>query len=68
MVPVAEKHDDERREHDDANKRVQDTRQLWCPHDLHQPVEGREEEPSPLIAASMKQKAVTQWLMRSGAV
>ena len=24
--------------------------------------------PSPLIAASMKQKAVTQWLMRSGAV
>ncbi len=24
--------------------------------------------PSPLIAASMKQKAVTQWLIRSGAV
>ena len=44
------------------------TRQLWCPHDLYQPVEGREEEPSSLIAASMKQKAVTQWLMRSGAV
>src|SRR5690606_34394040 len=47
MVPVSEKHDDERREHDDANKRVQYTRQLWCPHDLHQPVEGGEEEPQP---------------------
>ncbi len=47
MVPVAEKHDDKRRKHDNADKRVQNARQLRSAHDLHQPVEGREEKAQP---------------------
>ena len=67
-MPVTEKHDDERGKHNHADKRVQNSRQLRCAHDLHQPVEGREQKAKPLTAARMKQKAVIQWLIRSGAV
>ncbi|CAB1208292.1 hypothetical protein SFB9_0278 [Klebsiella michiganensis] len=44
VVPVAEEHDDERSKHNHAHERVQNTRQLRGAHDVHQPVEGREEK------------------------
>ena len=46
-MPVTEKHDDERGKHNHADKRVQNSRQLRCAHDLHQPVEGREQKAKP---------------------